>query len=59
MKKLFMDVESAAKYIGFSVRHFRRIYYEDGKGKFFQIGRRFFVKTEDLEKWNKERKASA
>ena len=48
--KQFLSIPNAAKAAGVSVRHFRRMYTEKN-GKFFQIGRSFFILAKDLEKW--------
>lgn len=58
-KPMFMSIINAAKFTGLSLRHFRRVYYENGDGELFQIKRAFFVKTVDLERWQRRRLKSA
>ncbi len=41
-KRTFMDVPTAARLAGFSIRHFRRIIEED-EIPIMQIGRKFFI----------------
>ena len=48
--KLFMDIPTAAKLAGFSIRHFRRIIEEDGI-PIVQIGRKFFILGREFESW--------
>ena len=52
--KLMLSMTNAAKACGMSIRHFRRMYTEKN-GKFFQIGRSFFILTKDLEEWKTAR----
>lgn len=49
----FLTAPQAAEYVGLSLRHFRRVYYEEGNGKFFMIGRKMFIVRTDLEAWQK------
>lgn len=49
-----LNIPNAAKSAGMSIRHFRRTYTERG-GKFFRIGRKFFILTKDLDEWKKAR----
>ena len=48
--KTFLDVPSAARLAGFSIRHFRRIIEED-KIPIMQIGRKFFIVAANFETW--------
>ena len=52
--RLMLSLTNAAKDVGMSVRHFRREYTEKN-GKFFQIGRSYFILTKDLEEWKQMR----
>lgn len=49
-KKTFLDVPSAARMAGFSIRHFRRIIEED-EIPIMQIGRKFFIVAANFEAW--------
>jgi hypothetical protein len=49
-KKTFLDVPSAARMAGFSIRHFRRIIEED-EIPIMQIGRKFFIVAANFEDW--------
>ena len=49
-KRTFMDVPTAAKLAGFSIRHFRRIIEEDDI-PIMQIGRKFFIVAAKFEEW--------
>ena len=48
--KTFLDVPSAARLAGFSIRHFRRIIEED-EIPIMQIGRKFFIVAANFEQW--------
>ena len=48
--KMFLDIPSAAKLAGLSVRHFRRIADED-KIPIIQISRKFFILGRDFSTW--------
>ena len=48
--KLFMDIPTAAKMAGLSIRHFRRIIAEDGI-PVVQIGRKFFILGREFASW--------
>ena len=48
--KTFLDVPSAARLAGFSIRHFRRIIEED-EIPIMQIGRKFFIVAKNFEVW--------
>ena len=48
--KLFMDIPTAARMAGFSIRHFRRIIEEDGI-PIIQIGRKFFILGREFASW--------
>ncbi len=52
--RLMLSITNAAKEVGMSVRHFRRL-YTDNNGKFFQVRRSFFILTKDLEEWKAAR----
>jgi len=45
-----MDVSTAARMAGFSIRHFRRIIEKDDI-PIMQIGRKFFIVTANFEEW--------
>jgi hypothetical protein len=49
-KRTFLDVPSAARMAGFSIRHFRRIIEED-EIPIMQIGRKFFIVAANFEAW--------
>ena len=49
-KRTFLDVPSAARMAGFSIRHFRRIIEED-EIPIMQIGRKFFIVASNFEEW--------
>ncbi len=49
-KRTFMDVPTAARLAGFSIRHFRRIIEED-EIPIMQIGRKFFIVAARFEEW--------
>jgi hypothetical protein len=49
-KKTFLDVSTAARMAGFSIRHFRRIIEED-EIPIMQIGRKFFIVAANFEAW--------
>ena len=49
-RKIFLDVPSAARLAGFSIRHFRRIIEED-EIPIMQIGRKFFIVANNFETW--------
>lgn len=48
--KIFLDVSTAARLAGFSIRHFRRIIEEDDI-PIMQIGRKFFIVAANFEAW--------
>ena len=48
--RTFLDVPTAAKMAGFSIRHFRRIIEEDDI-PIMQIGRKFFIVAARFEEW--------
>ncbi len=48
--RTFLDVSSAARLAGFSIRHFRRIIEED-EIPIMQIGRKFFIVAANFEAW--------
>ena len=48
--KTFLDVSTAARLAGFSIRHFRRIIEED-EIPIMQIGRKFFIVAANFEQW--------
>lgn len=49
-KRTFLDVPSAARMAGFSIRHFRRIIEED-EIPIMQIGRKFFIVAANFDAW--------
>ena len=49
-KKTFLEVPTAARMAGFSIRHFRRIIEEDDI-PIMQIGRKFFIVASKFEEW--------
>ena len=49
-RKTFLDVPSAARLAGFSIRHFRRIIEED-EIPIMRIGRKFFIVAKNFEAW--------
>jgi hypothetical protein len=48
--RTFLDVPTAARMAGFSIRHFRRIIEED-EIPIMQIGRKFFIVASNFESW--------
>jgi hypothetical protein len=46
-ERMWLDVPDAARLVGFSPLHFRRIYIEAG-GRFIKIGRKLFILASDL-----------
>ena len=48
--RTFMDVPTAARLVGFSIRHFCRIIEED-EIPIMQIGRKFFIVAANFEQW--------
>ena len=48
--RTFMDVPTAARMAGFSIRHFRRIIEQD-EIPIMQIGRKFFIVAARFEEW--------
>lgn len=48
--RTFLDVPTAARMAGFSIRHFRRIIEEDDI-PIMQIGRKFFIVAARFEEW--------
>jgi hypothetical protein len=48
--RTFLDVPTAARMAGFSIRHFRRIIEED-EIPIMQIGRKFFIVAANFETW--------
>lgn len=48
--RTFLDVSTAARMAGFSIRHFRRIIEED-EIPIMQIGRKFFIVASKFEEW--------
>lgn len=58
-EKNFCDVTEAAERAGMSIRHFRRVYFDQDHGAFFAIRRKFFVKLVDLEAWLRRRKKAS
>lgn len=48
--RTFLDVSTAARMAGFSIRHFRRIIEED-EIPIMQIGRKFFIVASNFEAW--------
>ena len=48
--RTFLDVPTAARMAGFSIRHFRRIIEED-EIPIMQIGRKFFIVAARYEEW--------
>ena len=48
--RTFLDVSTAARLAGFSIRHFRRIIEED-EIPIMQIGRKFFIVAANFETW--------
>ena len=48
--RTFLDVSTAARMAGFSIRHFRRIIEEDDI-PIMQIGRKFFIVAANFEAW--------
>ena len=52
-KRTFLDVPSAARMAGFSIRHFRRIIEED-EIPIMQIGRKFFIVAANFEAWKEK-----
>ncbi len=48
--RTFMDVSTAARLAGFSIRHFRRIIEED-EIPIMQVGRKFFIVASNFEAW--------
>ena len=48
--RTFLDVPTAARVAGFSIRHFRRIIEED-EIPIMQIGRKFFIVAANFELW--------
>jgi hypothetical protein len=55
-KRTFLDISSAARQAGFSVRHFRRI-LEDERIRIVAIGRKFFILGADFERWQAAKKS--
>ena len=51
--RTFLDVPTAARLAGFSIRHFRRIIEEDGI-PIMQIGRKFFIVAARFEEWQED-----
>ena len=49
-RRTFLDVPTAARLAGFSIRHFRRIIEED-EIPIMQIGRKFFIVAANFEEW--------
>ena len=48
--RIFLDVSTAARLAGFSIRHFRRIIEED-EIPIMQVGRKFFTVASNFEAW--------
>ena len=48
--RTFLDVSTAARLAGFSIRHFRRIIEED-EIPIMQVGRKFFIVASNFEAW--------
>ena len=48
--KTFLNISSAARLDGYSVRHFRRI-IEDNEIPVMEIGRKLFISSKDFEQW--------
>jgi hypothetical protein len=48
--RTFLDVSTAARMAGFSIRHFRRIIEED-EIPIMQIGRKFFIVATKFAEW--------
>lgn len=57
-KSTFTDFVDAAKRAGYSTRHFRRL-ADEGQIRFIRIGRKFWVRTSDLDEWIAARRAKA
>ena len=49
-QKTFLDVPTAARMAGFSIRHFRRIIEED-EIPIMQVGRKYFIVASNFEAW--------
>ena len=49
-ERTFLDVSTAARLAGFSIRHFRRIIEED-EIPIMQVGRKFFIVASNFEAW--------
>jgi hypothetical protein len=57
VKRMFLDIPSAAQLAGFSVRHFRRILEDEGI-RIVAIGGKFFILGADFERWQAAKKSA-
>jgi hypothetical protein len=53
--KPILEIATAAKMAGFSIRHFRRILQVD-RVRVIRIGRKFFITGSDFSDWARSRK---
>jgi hypothetical protein len=53
--RTFLDVPTAARMAGFSIRHFRRIIEED-EIPIMQIGRKFFIVAAQFDEWRENQR---
>ena len=49
-ERTFLDVSTAARLAGFSIRHFRRIIEEDDI-PIMQVGRKYFIVASNFQAW--------
>ena len=53
-EKQFLNIPDAARQVGYSSRHFRRI-IEENRIPVLHMGRKFFILSRDLEAWKSTR----
>jgi hypothetical protein len=53
--KPILEIATAAKMAGFSIRHFRRILQQD-RVRVIRIGRKFFITGNDFSDWARSKK---
>jgi hypothetical protein len=53
--KPILEIATAAKMAGFSIRHFRRIIQAD-RVRVIRIGRKFFITGNDFSEWARTKK---
>jgi excisionase family DNA binding protein len=56
--KIFLDIQTAAGFAGYSQEHFRRLIREDPEIPTTKIGGKLRVRGQDLQKWLAKRKVS-